>query len=140
MPSSVSYRIDTHLKTRLAEQAAREGTTETALVERLLDEGLKTAAFPGVVYRGPTAARRAALADGPDIWEVVTGIRHAKGSGDRKLIESAKQMGLSERAVRLAVAFASAYPNEIQARIAANEAAAEEVRRRTEARARLLAS
>lgn len=109
-------------------------------MERLLNEGLRTAAFPGVVYRGPAPTRRAALASGPDIWEVIAGVRHAEGTGDRKIVEAAKQMGLPERAVRLAVAFASAHPDEVEAWIAANEAAAEEVRKRTEARARLLAS
>jgi hypothetical protein len=110
------------------------------LVSRLLDEGLKVAAFPGVVYRGPAAARRAGLAAGPDVWEIVVGLRHAKGQGERKVAEAAKQMGLAVRAVRLAVDFAAAHPDEIEARIMANEAAAEEARRLSQARTKLLAS
>jgi len=140
MPSSVSYRIDGALKARLVGQAGKEGVTETALVSRLLDEGLKAAAFPGVVYRGPAAARRAGLATGPDVWEVIVGLRHAKGQGERKIAEAAKQMSLTVREVRLALDFAAAHPDEIEARIDANEAAAEQVRRLTQARTKLLAS
>lgn len=140
MPSSVSYRIDEGLKERLAAQAAREGVTETALVSRLLEEGLKTSSFPGVVYRGPGNARRAALAAGPDVWEVVAGVRHARGRGEQRVAEAAEQMGLPPRAIRLAIDFAAAHPAEVEERIAANEAAAEEVRKLAQARARLLAS
>jgi hypothetical protein len=49
-------------------------------------------------------------------------------------------MDLPERLVRLAVDYASTYPEEIEERIALQEKAAEEVRARTERHARLLAS
>jgi hypothetical protein len=49
-------------------------------------------------------------------------------------------MDLPERLVRLAVDYASVYTEEIEERIARQEAAAEEARVRTEQRARLLAS
>lgn len=140
MVASVSYRLDPELKSRLGERAAAEGLSETALVARLLDEGLKSAAHPGVVYRAGPAGRRAGLAGGPDVWEVIGAIRHAQGSGEKKVVEGAAQLGIPERLVRVALSFAASYPEEIEASIAANEAAAENAQRVAQARARLLAS
>lgn len=140
MTASVSYRLDEDLKHRLAERAAAEGISETALVSRLLDEGLKTAAHPGIVYRDGAAGRRAALAVGPDVWEIVVAVRHAGGGGDDKVRDVADQLGLAEHLVRLAVDFAAAHPDEIEASIIANEEAAERAQRLAEERERLMAS
>jgi hypothetical protein len=138
--AATSYRLDDGLKRRLAERAAAEGVTETALVTRVLDEGLKTAPYPGVVYRDGATGRRAALAGGPDVWEVIVAVRHAPGDGDVKIAGAAKQMGLPERLIRSAVDFAAAHPEEIEQRIALNDTAAERAKQLAEQRARLLAS
>jgi hypothetical protein len=138
--ASTSYRLDEDLKHRLAERAAAEGTTETALVARMLDESLKTALHPGIVYRDGPAGRRAALAGGPDVWEVVLAVRHAPGPGDAKVLDAAEQMGLPHRLVRLAVNFAAAYPDEIERRIEMNDQAVARARDLAEQRARLLGS
>ena len=140
MAASTSYRLSADLKRLLAERAAGEQITETALVTRLLEEGLKTSAHPGIVYRGGPTGRRAALAAGPDVSEVVTSVRHAPGRGDAKIRDAAKQLGLPEEHVRLAVDFAAAHPREIADRIALNDAAGERARELAEQRARLLAS
>jgi hypothetical protein len=140
MPSSTSYRLPTELKRRLAQRAAAEGVTETALVSRLIEEGLKTAAHPGIVYRHGATGRRAGLMNGPDVWEVVLALRSASGTGEKKVANAAAQLDLPVRSVRLAIDFAAEYPDEIERRIELNEAAAERVRRLTEARNRLLAS
>lgn len=139
MTKATSYRLDDVLKGELAKRAAAEGVSETALVARLLDEGLKTAAHPGIVYRDGASGRRAALAGGPDVWEVIVAVRQAPGRGDAKVVDAAEQMGLPERLVRLAIGFAAANGDEIERRIALNEAAAEQARRLVEQRERLLA-
>jgi hypothetical protein len=138
--ASVSYRLDERLKSRLAARAAAEGIPESVLVSRLLDEGMKTAAYPGITYRSGPAGRRAGLACGPDVWEVIVAVRHAEGQGEEKIVSAAEHMGVTERLVRLAVAFAAAHPEEIEDRIAANEIAAEQARRLAEQRDRLIAS
>jgi len=138
--SSVSYRLPPQLKSRLAERAAAEGTTETALVSRLLDEGLKTTAHAGIVYRGGAAGRRAAVAGGPDVWEIVAALRHAEGTGESRVSAAAEQLGLHEHIVRLAIAFASEYPGEVQDMISANEVAAERARQAASERERFIAS
>jgi hypothetical protein len=60
---------------RLADRAAREGTSCTALLDRLIREGVDQLEHPGIVFRGPLDDRRAALAAGPEIWEVVARLR-----------------------------------------------------------------
>jgi hypothetical protein len=140
MAASTSYRLDQSLKHGLAERAATEGITETALVSRMLEEGLKAASYPGIVYRGGPAGRRAGIAGGPDVWEVIVAVRHAAGRGDAKVADAARQMDLPERLVRLAVSFAAANRDEVEERIALNDAAAERARELAEQRDRLLAS
>ena len=74
------------------------------------------------------------------MWEIVLAVRHAPGQGEDKIAGAAEQMGLARHVVRLAVGFAAEYPEEIEARIAANEAAAERARKLAAERDRLLAS
>ncbi len=140
MTASTSYRLSNELKRRLAERAAAEGISESALVSRTLDEGLRISEHPGIVYRDGPSGRRAALAGGPDVWEVVVAVRHAPGRDDARVAEAARQTGLSETLIRLAVNFAAAFPDEVEERIAANEAAAERARELAAQRSRLMAS
>lgn len=140
MAASVSYRLDEHLKADLAARASAEGITESALVARLLGEGLRTAEHPGIVYRGGPSGRRAGLAGGPDVAEVLVAVRHAPGRGESKIAGAAEQLGVAEHLVRLAVGFAAAHPAEVEARIAANEEAAQRARRLAAERERLMAS
>lgn len=138
--AAVSYRLDEALKRELAHRSAAEGVTESALVTRLLSEGLKTAAHPGIVYRGGPSGRRAGIAGGPDVAEVLAAVQHAAGAGERKVAEAAEHLGLPTHIVRLAVTFAAAHPAEIEARIVANADAAEGARRHAAERERLIAS
>lgn len=139
MPPAKSLCLPEDLADRLASRAEDEGVSQTELVASLLDEGLKTCAFPGIVYRDGSAGRRAALAVGPDVWEVVGTVKHVSGSGERKVRNAARMLSLDERWVRLAVEFCSAYPDEVDDRVAANEEAADQLRERVERRERLLA-
>ena len=107
-----------------------EGRAETISTNSpensLLDEGLKTREFPGVVYRAGPTGRRAGLEGGPDVWEVIRDLWHWTGQGMERIAE---ELDLSVSMVSLATDFYSAYPEEIDARIEANERAAEQIRR-----------
>lgn len=48
-------------------------------------EGLDTLHHPGIVYRDGPTGRRAALAMGPDVWEIVSALRHTKGAQERRV-------------------------------------------------------
>lgn len=138
MTRSTSFRLPEDLLGRLDAEATSSGTSATALVASLIDEGLKVRRFPGVVYRSGTAGRRAGLAAGPDVWEIVRAVRSTPGKGDQRLRRVADDAGLRHEEVRLAVNFYAAYPAEVDARIAADEDAARQAREMIDRRDRLL--
>jgi hypothetical protein len=141
MPSrATSYRLDPVLKVRLEERAAADGISERALLERLAREGLDMAEHPGIVYRDGSSGRRAALAVGPDVWEVVSALRGTSGSEEERVAALAEQFDLHPRHVRVAVDFAAAHRNEIDAEVRANDEAAARAREAARQRAALMAS
>jgi hypothetical protein len=137
---ATSYRLDADVKQRLQRQAATEGVSERALLERLVREGLDTVHYPGIVYRDGPTGRRAGLAVGPDVWEVVSALRHTRGGQERRVAALAEQFGLHPRHIRVAIDFAASHREQIDAQVAANDAAAEQARQMAEGRARLMAS
>jgi len=136
---STSFRLSDEARRRLAERADHEGVSATALLERLIVEGVDTLDHPGIVYRGPTNDRRAALASGPDVWEVVARLRELEGSEEQRIAALAEESGLHPRQIRTAIDFAAAHREAIEARIRRNELAAGASRRAAEAREALLA-
>jgi hypothetical protein len=125
---ATSYRLDPAVKSRLERQAAAEGITERALLERLVSEGLDTLHHPGIVYRDGPSGRRAALAVGPDVWEVVSALRHTKGNAEKRVAQLAEQFDLHPRHIRTAIDFAAAHRDVIDAEVRANDQAADEAR------------
>lgn len=136
---ATSYRLNPGIKSRLERQAAAEGITERALLERLVSEGLDTLHHPGIVYREGPTGRRAALAVGPDIWEVASALRHTRGSDEKRVAALAEQFDLHPRHIRTAIDFAAAHRDEIDAEVNANNEAAEEARELAKRRADLMA-
>jgi hypothetical protein len=101
-------------------------------MERLIDEGLRREAHPGVTFRDGPSGRRAGLIAGPDIDEVIRTLREfqAEGEGGRRRdpIEAvAASMSLSPDRVRTAVAYYADHAAEIDTRITANQQAADEL-------------
>lgn len=84
----------------------------------LVEEGLRMDAHPGVVFREGPAGRRAGLAGGPDVWEVVRAIkltRHAEPalSADEILLLVAENTGVSRKLLQLAVSYYAEFPEEV---------------------------
>jgi hypothetical protein len=64
------------LRERLVRAArAAPGETRSQLALRLIDEGLRMDAHPGIVFRPGPAGRRPGLMAGPDVWEVARVLR-----------------------------------------------------------------
>ena len=139
MARSTSFRISDTARTRLASRAAREGMTATALVDQLIIEGIDQLDYPGITFRGPAHDRRAALAAGPDVWEVVARLQELDGSEEQRISQLAAESELHPRLIRIALDYAADHPGEIQERIDRNKAMAEQSRRMTEQREALLA-
>ncbi|HWB72635.1 MAG TPA: hypothetical protein VG452_10485 [Egibacteraceae bacterium] len=136
---STSFRISEDAKQRLAARAAHDGMSATALLERLIIEGVDALDHPGIVHRGPAHNRRAALAAGPDVWEVVARLRELQGSEEQRIATLARETDLHPRLIRIAIDYAAARPDEVKARIERHQAAAQASRRAAEQRGALLA-
>lgn len=67
MPRPTSFRLPEELLERVEAESRSVDTSITQMVTSLLDEGLTTRRFPGVVYRNGPRGRRAALVGGPDV-------------------------------------------------------------------------
>lgn len=137
--STTSIRLDDELREKLSAAAAAEGTTITELIERYVREGLAVTAHPGIVFKPGPSGRRAALAGGPDVWEVVAALRHVNGSEAKRVTALAEQFGLHERQVVTALNYAAANREEVDARVRANDLALDEAERVAGERERLLA-
>jgi hypothetical protein len=95
-----------------------------------IDESLRAYEHPGIVFRPGPTGRRAALAGGPDVWEVVTAFNAIRADepdldGQALISELATVTGLSHEQVSIAVRYYAAYPEEIDERIASNAYVAE---------------
>lgn len=138
MSEVVSVRLPTQVAKRLRDRAAADDEAVSGLAQRLVDEGLRMEAHPGIVFRPGPSGRRAALMRGPDVWEVVAVIRPLPQNGQAAIEEVAAWFGLGEDQTRAAIAYYGAFPEEIDDRIAANDAAAEQAHREWEIQQRLL--
>ena len=82
---------------------------------------------PGVVFRGGPTGRRAALAGGPDIWELMATLKSGKARGEEAIFTTAELLNLTDSQVRTAVRYYGAFPDEIDRRIELNTEDADEV-------------
>lgn len=138
MARPTSFRLPASLLARLEEEATTTGSTVTALVSALLDEGLKTRRFAGIVYREGPAGRRAGVVGGPDVWELVRAVKHGAAEGEERLRQVAEDLGIPLPQLRLAIDFYVVFPEEIDERIAADARAASRVHELIERRDRLM--
>lgn len=139
MAASTSFRISDTARARLAERAAREGTTATALLDQLIVEGIDQLDYPGIVFRGPAHDRRAALAAGPDVWEVIARLQELQGGEEQRISLLSTESDLHPRLIRIALDYAAEHPGEVRERIARNQGMAEHSRTMASQREALLA-
>jgi hypothetical protein len=137
--ASTSFRISDAARTRLAARAAREGTTATALLDQLIIEGIGQLDYPGIIFRGPAHDRRAGLAAGPDVWEIVARLQELEGSEEQRIGLLAAESDLHPRLIRIALDYAAEHANEVRERIGRNREMAERSRRIARQRESLLA-
>lgn len=109
----------------LARRSSATGTTKSRLAERYVDEGLRADEHPGIVFRGGPSGRRAALAAGPDVWEVVSTLRGTGAKGEEAIASTVETLGLTPQQVRAAVRYYGDYPDEVDERIRLNVEEAE---------------
>ncbi|HUZ21145.1 MAG TPA: hypothetical protein VMU75_11310 [Acidimicrobiales bacterium] len=125
--SPTPVRFETDVAGRLASFAATHpGLSLSAAANLLVDEGLRVAEHPGIVFRDGPTGRRAGLAGGPDVWEIVRAVKSARES-ERELGEDdvlslvVSNTGVPLPLVRTAVNYWASYPTAIDAEIDAAE-------------------
>ncbi|MGO8959056.1 MAG: hypothetical protein ACLQFR_17060 [Streptosporangiaceae bacterium] len=138
MPRSTSFRISDAAKSRLASRAAHDGVTATALLDQLIVEGIDQLDYPGVIFRGPVHDRRAALAAGPDVWEIVARLQELDGPEERRIAVLSEESELHPRLIRVALDYAADHADDVRDRINRNRATAERSRKAARQRQVLL--
>jgi hypothetical protein len=138
LAASTSFRISETTKNRLASHAAQEGTSATALLDQLIVEGVEQRDYPGIVFRGPAHDRRAALAGGPDVWEVIARLQELDGPEEERISLLAEESGIHPRLIRLALDYAAEHPGDVLARIERNRTMAQRSRTASQQRQELL--
>jgi hypothetical protein len=139
MARSTSFRISDTARSRLAARAAQEGVTATALLDQLITEGADQLDFPGVVFRGPAHDRRAGLAAGPDIWEIIARLQELDGTEEQRITMLSDESDLHPRLIRIALDYAAEHASQIRDRINRNHDLADHSRETARQRQALLA-
>jgi uncharacterized protein (DUF433 family) len=119
-PFSVRFSLPTDRV--VADEARRTRRSKSAVVELLAEEAVRTRRFAGLGFRGEDAARRPwVIGSGLDVWEIIQMVDDF-GSIERLLARTQ----LTERQVRLALAYRDSYPAEVAEAIAENRRTPEE--------------
>ena len=111
---------------RLKDSARRRRVGVSTLAERLIDEGLRMEAHPGVVFREGPTGRRAVLVGGPEVSDVIGAVIGGDVPVAQRRSRAAELMGLSLPVVDAALTYYVDHTEEIDAELAErNRAAAE---------------
>ena len=89
---------------------------------------------PGIIFRTGPTGRRAALAGGPDIWEVIRAVKSSHTAEpelarDDLLTLVSDNTGVTAHLLSIAVRYWAAYPEEVDSEIAAADSAEEAAER-----------
>lgn len=116
-PLSIRLPEETASKVRLL--AALERRSLAEMVRLLAEEAIKLREFPDVIFTAGPTGRRATFIQGPDVWEVLE--PYVLAGRDWTVLKDSYP-DLDETLLRTAARFYEAYPDEIDARIALNQA------------------
>lgn len=80
---------------------------------------------PGIVFREGPTGRRASLAAGPDVWELVRFMKDGRHRGSAGVTKAARALNLTPLQVETALRYYADHPDEIDDRIRLDEEEAE---------------
>jgi uncharacterized protein (DUF433 family) len=120
--SPFSIRLTQPTDQFVADEGRRTKRSKSSVVEDLTEEAARMRRFPGVGFRGANASRRPwVIGSSLDVWEIIEAYRDFE-----KLDQMLTDTDLSEQEIRLALAYADAYPEEIDESITENRRSAAE--------------
>lgn len=121
-----SLRLSPTMETLVREEARRTRRSKGAIVEALAEEALKTRLFPGLAFRGTDWERRPwVIGTALDVWQIVDAYRDFGSVG-----KMTSDSDLTERQIRLALAYYERFPQEIDEMVELNRATLDELRLR----------
>lgn len=116
--SSEAIRIESDTLAALRARSTQTGEPIVRMAQRYITEGMRSDRHPGIVFRDGPAGRRAVVAGGCDVWEVIVAARGAPERGEDLVDALVQRLGMTVAAVRIAVRYYAEHPNEIDAFIA----------------------
>jgi hypothetical protein len=114
--ANVSVRMNRETAARIRARAEARGERLSDALRRYAEEGDRAESHPGITFRSGPSGRRAALAGGPDIWEICFATRQVGGGR-----QVAEELSLTPDRVAVALRYAAEFPEEIEARIELHE-------------------
>jgi len=106
----LAFRVAAATVERLQQRSRETRETQTALVERYIEEGLRTDEHPLIYFRDGTSGRRPALAGTRlDVWQAIETLRQNGNSVE----DAAEYLGLPAEKVRACVRYYADYKDEI---------------------------
>lgn len=140
MTVPLSIRFSTPLLERLRHRAqATTGASVAGLAQRLIDEGLRMADHPCVIFKDGPTGRRAALAYGPDVWEVIKFLREVDERGPAAIAAAADVFAVDPSRISVAISYYGDYQEEIDAEIADADATSAQAERAWRVQQQLIA-
>lgn len=80
---------------------------------------------PGIVFRDGPMGRRAGLAAGPDVWEIVSAAKESRWQGQEVIERLSELVDLTEGQIRAALRYYGEFPDEVEELIERNRDEAE---------------
>lgn len=117
MSRATSLQLADELRSQLEAESQRIDAPVESLAAALLDEGLRMRRFAGIVFRDGPTGRRAGLANGPDVWEIIRDLQSATGDHAARVSQVRGEAALTGGAISLAEQYYESYPAEIDDRI-----------------------
>jgi hypothetical protein len=111
---SLSLQIALKTLDRLEDMSQRTGQTPSELAMTLIEEGLRMAAHPRIVFRSGPMGRRPGLADGSDVWEIARVFRGRETLDERDVDEAVALTGLRPDQVGTAFRYYTDFREEIE--------------------------
>jgi hypothetical protein len=122
----MSVRLSPEVRERLQREAVHAGEPPASLAEGLIDEGLRQRRHPRIRFVDGPTGRRARLLQGPDVWEVVWFLKRSEAEGEEKVHHAGEWFRHPTSEIEAALAYYTAFPEDVDERIRLNEEAAAE--------------
>ena len=121
----LTIRLDGDALERLDALRGGDGCSRSEAARTLIEEGLRMAKHPGIVFRPGPAGRRASLSDGPDVWQVAYAFVREPLDTDEDILDAIVHtmgaMGLRHQQARAALRYYLDYGDEIREWIRLND-------------------